>query len=336
VATLAEDLCGASLENALVHLEWQDQHTQRVARLAPRARLLITRMGGFLARTLKVFTQNRARQKRSFGKAYADWADMLDESTIVDEAVSHVLPLTVYPPYALGALAQYVLLLQAEQAIGAGFDLALYHTREHASMYWVLGQVQGEQHALARKLLTLTTGPCSPALRSYAHLSLALHKLSTAYAWMHAWLGAAALPASQEEDDTAAAVFFRRLKWLRRPPWLPRARLRVVTEIADSVEPIGALWAEWRRCLAAVRDENALEKVASACKESLAALEGLRALRDGDTWIALCRTRTRHLDAGLAQACHDLLDVAISAPSPVHVTWSAAQHAWYPAANQSS
>ena len=109
MATLAEDLCGASLENALVHLEWQDQHTQRVARLAPRARLLITRMGGFLARTLKVFTQNRARQKRSFGKAYADWADMLDESTIVDEAVSHVLPLTVYPPYALGALAQYVL-----------------------------------------------------------------------------------------------------------------------------------------------------------------------------------------------------------------------------------
>ena len=94
-----------------MHLEWQDQHTQRVARLAPRARLLITRMGGFLARTLKVFTQNRARQKRSFGKAYADWADMLDESTIVDEAVSHVLPLTVYPPYALGALAQYVLLL---------------------------------------------------------------------------------------------------------------------------------------------------------------------------------------------------------------------------------
>ncbi|WFD29102.1 N-alpha-acetyltransferase, non-catalitic subunit [Malassezia sp. CBS 17886] len=146
-----EETLGISLENTMVKLEWYQQRNTS-SRIVQRTVQFVHRMASVFAQQLSALAQNRARQKRFLGKAYSRWADMADEALRLGHDVARAVAPEPFDPRAFCTVVQLHMMLQAAHAIGAGYDLDLYHIDERAAMYWVLAQVQAEVAVLCDRL----------------------------------------------------------------------------------------------------------------------------------------------------------------------------------------
>lgn len=116
------------------------------------------------------------------------------------------------------------------QAIGAGFDLDLYHDDEKSFIYWVLAVLAEEQVSIACLCLS------SPFMSCYSSTASAIMHLAQAHALVF-------LEVRGDRCARAQATVSRRLKWLHRPAWCDKPRLRLVT--GKEPQDARALWDEW-------------------------------------------------------------------------------------------
>lgn len=237
------------------------------------------------------------------------------------------------PPHVFLAPVQFVMLSNMWRSIGMGFDLALYHDEEKAVMYWLLAQVYEEHRILADKFVE------SPGLVCMRHFVQARKHICLAYSLLFL------LKHDGGDTDYARAVFRSRVKWLKRPAWCAKARLRLVS--TQEAQDVHQLWQDWRTfaSLSAVRTSTSHESVdlhTDTTTLRVLLLQQLQAatrhsrelikLRVHDPWIALSRREQCALDQELFN-----ISVSLSAWIRQHTslpslsTWTPTKHPWFPA-----
>lgn len=289
-------------QDVLVRLEWHDQRSAPSA-LASALAHFLQRLGATLAQTLCTYTQNRARQKRSFGKAFPAWMDLLDQAASLQSRVADAVRV---PDSVLTGPVAYVTLVHMEHAIGCGFDLELYHAEERACMYWLLSKVYGEMHAL-------THAQPGSAWQCVAHAAKAQQELCTALSILLA----------QTYGDTrrAQAAFSRRVKWLRRPRWCAPARLALSGDAPFHVDEAWSEFEAWHKAAVAAP----LSSVAAMLSTAVASARAVADLRASDPSALLCRRERRTLD-------QHLLDTVVGLHAAVCAGARVAPDAWIPSA----
>ena len=299
------------VQNIMVRLEWH-QHRQPTSVLPKMSSQFLQRLGASIAQTLRIFAQNRARQRRSFSKAYSSWMDLLDLASTLTSRINDIVPI---PGDALTGPILYMILVHMEHTMGSGFELELYHAEERACMYWVLALVYGEQYAL-------TKDHTSSSWQCIAHASRAQQHLCSALAILH-------VQTHGNQLSRTHAAFARRLKWLRRPPWCSPPRLCIVTSSAPfDVNMCWKSYESWHQTmLSQPMHAPALQHLDQSVIYAKHAMEA----RVSDASAILCRRERRTLD-------QHILDVALALgawvrmhPSqvPVGSLWTNTHHPWY-------
>lgn len=314
-----EEWTSLSIDVLYTRLEWLDaryapltDHSEPTAGQAHRFDRFLQRLAGLLADHLGTYAANRARQKRRFGKAYAAWADLLDEAVALSAHMASALP-SVCPSDLLVRPVQCLLLASMEQALGAGIELELYDDEELPCLYWLLAEVKGELEAL------LGAAPTdAPWLACFRHAVAAERHLCLAQSLVHL---------SPAGDQTRVQnAMARRLKWLRRPAWCMRARLHVVTQTdSHTMEP---LWDQWTAQEQRMRGPGVRTRVlqhVDACHTHCAARA--RAA-PSDAWLLLCHASDAAHMRGVHESCAALGAWARAAPGGALV-WRASSHPWY-------
>lgn len=282
---------------------------------ARRLDRFLQRLAGLLAEHLFTFAANRARQKREFGKAYAAWADLLDEAVALSDHMTTALP-SVCPPRLLVQPVQFLLLASMEQAMGAGLELELYDEDELPCMYWLLSEIQGEQEALLD-----TVSPGTPWLTCFRHAARAMRHLGLAQCLVR-------LPLPHLDLNRVHHAMTRRIKWLRRPAWCTRARLHMVTQPdSHASEPLWEQWQAFQQGVHATPEmrTRVLQHI-SACHTHVTAHN--RAA-PSDTWLSLCHTTYAAHMKGVQTSCEALGELVRAAPAAASVAWRASSHPWY-------
>ncbi|WFD17833.1 N-alpha-acetyltransferase, non-catalitic subunit [Malassezia caprae] len=313
-----EEWTSLSMDDLYTRLEWLDvryafltHHSEPSAGQARRLNRFLQRLAGLLADHLGTYVANRARQKRSFGKAYAAWADLLDEAVALSAHMASALP-SVCPSDLLVRPVQCLLLTSMEQALGAGLELGLYDNDELPCLFWLLAEVKGELGAL---LSAVPAG--APWLASFQHAVAAERHLCAAQSL-------ARLSPSGDRTRVQNALT-RRLKWLRRPAWCTRARLHVVTQPdSHTAEPLWDQWTELEQRSCSDVRTRVLQHVDACHTHCSARLDAAT----NDPWLLLCRASDAALMRGVHEACVALGEWARAAPAATLV-WRASSHPWY-------
>lgn len=299
------------VQNIVVRLEWY-QHRQPTSVLATMLSQFLQRLGSSIAQTLRIFAQNRSRQRRSFSKAYASWMDLLD---LADTLTARINDIVSIPSDVFTGPVLYMILVHMEHAIGCGFELELYHAEERACMYWLLALVYGEQYALTKDHPSSTWQCIAHASRAQQHLCSALAMLR-----VHTY---------GSKISRAQTAFARRLKWLRRPSWSSQPRLSIVTSsVPFDVNMYWKSYDSWHQMtLLQPIHGPVLEHLDESIFHARQVLEA----RVSDASAILCRRERRTLDQHVLDAAVALGAWVRTHPSqrPVESLWTNTHHPWY-------
>ena len=318
----------ASAQDATLHIRQLPKglDADPAATLASRVNRFVQRLAGMVAQWLSTYVQNRARQRRQFGKAYATWADVADEAAALDRDLAAATAPHACPEQALCHAVHFVMLEQMRQALCAGFELELYAAHERAPLYWLVAQVAGEQRKLASHLAARQgDAPERTALQCRALEAAALERLSLAHA---------ALWAPVQRAGYHQATFERRIKWLRRPAWAPRASLYIYSGAAPppGYTPTAALFDAWQAVLrtGALGDPGAHTLGAEAALRELAVIRATAEPAVPQACSRLCAAQQAAWAGGLAEVCgctRAFVERAGRGVCPHR--WAPAAHPWF-------
>ncbi|WFD25778.1 N-alpha-acetyltransferase, non-catalitic subunit [Malassezia nana] len=301
-----EEWTTLSIDDLGTRLEWLDTRDSTAGHARRFARFL-ERFAGLVADHLSTYAANRARQKRCFGKAYATWADLIDDAEALSEHIALSLP-TLSAQGLLVPPIQFLALASMEQAIGAGFELELYDDDELPYLYWLLADIKGEQMTL------LANSPADP---SSVHAAAAERHLCLVQCLVR-------LPCAPDDATRVRHAFARRLKWLHRPAWCARARLHLVTQPDSHVaEPLWEQWEAFQQHFAASTDPSTC--ISTHVQTCLSHLASNESLASHIPWL----TSEAHM-RGIREACEALGALVRAAPLVENVTWTTSLHPWYP------
>ncbi|WFD33307.1 N-alpha-acetyltransferase, non-catalitic subunit [Malassezia cuniculi] len=263
-----EGICGVSIEDALVRAEWYS-HRHNVDLFSRLGRFL-QRFAGLVAAYLSALAQNRAREKRAIGKGYSAWADLADAAIDMDDAIAGVDGVSL-PRDTFHSTVQHFALYQLRHIVCSGFELELYDKKERACMYWLAAEICDEHALLCQDL-----GPLFARVAVEAHVLKALFRALSNLLY--------------ERDDSQQRylVFSRRVKWLKRPPWAPKAGAR-----GQDGDQIRTLWEAWLSDAARLSPSLA----PSYLDEAHTALEALSKTNDAPWWglrSMRCTHNSRH------------------------------------------